>query len=88
MSVADTYEHYRNKLINRRTLYRRVFGTDLGKDVLKDLRKFCKIGQDIAVPGDPYMTYRNVGLQRVYLRIESIMKMDPETIEALSKEQS
>ena len=85
MSVEDTYERYRNKLITRRTLYRRVFGTDLGKDVLKDLRKFCKIGQDIMVPGDPYATHHNIGLQRVYLRIESIMKMDGDIIDEISR---
>ena len=73
-------------LITRRTKYRRVFETEPGEYVLKRLRKFCKIGQDIIVPGDPQGTAYNVGLQRVYLHIESVMKMDAERIDRLSRE--
>ena len=88
MSTAlDHLKEYRKKLITRRTLYRRVFDTPLGLQVLKDLRKFCKVGQDITVPGDSHMTYHNTGLQRVYLRIESIMRMDSETIDKISREE-
>jgi hypothetical protein len=86
MSAKDAIQELRRRLITRRTLYRTVFDTDPGHGVLRDLRKFCKIGQDITVPGDPHMTYFNAGLQRVYLRIESVMKMNDETIDALSEE--
>lgn len=78
---------YRKHLITQRTLYRRVFDTPLGLQVLKDLRKFCKIGQDITVPGDSHMTYHNTGLQRVYLHIESVMRLSSETIDKISREE-
>ena len=85
VEVTDTFRRYREKLILRRTLYRQVLDTPLGHGVLKDLRKFCKIGQDIMVPGDPHKTAYNAGLQRVYLRIESIMRMDSDTIDEISR---
>lgn len=88
MSATLNYlAEYRRKLITRRTLYNRVFGTPLGHDVLKKLRKFCKIGQDVMVPGDPHATAYNIGMQRVYLHIESVMKMDSETIDKISREE-
>ncbi len=76
---------FRKTLITRRTLFRSVFDTDPGHRVLKHLRKFCKIGQDILVPGDPHATAHNLGKQRVYLHIESILKMDSETINEISR---
>lgn len=85
MSVVEQLQDYRRKLIGRRTRYRRVFDTEPGHWVLKDMRKFCKIGQDVLVPGDPHQTAYNLGMQRVYLRIQSIMKMDEEMIDALSR---
>jgi len=85
MNAVAALADFRSRLITRRTLYRRVFETDLGKQVLKDLRKFCKVGQDIMVPGDPHATAYNVGRQRVYLRIESILRMDADTIDELSR---
>jgi hypothetical protein len=63
-----------------------VFDTDPGKQVLKDLYKFCKMGQDIMVPGDPNATAYNIGRQRVFLRIESILKMDSDVIDNISNE--
>jgi len=86
MNAADAAKALRKRLITRRTMYRQVFDTDPGKRVLKDLRKFCKIGQDILVPGDPHATAYNLGRQRVYLRIESIIKMDVDTIDELARE--
>lgn len=85
MSAATPLLDLRRRLITRRTLYRQVFDSDIGRAVLKDLRKFCKMGQDILVPGDPHATAYNLGKQRVYLRIESVMKMDSETIDKLSE---
>lgn len=85
MKGAAVVIDLRKRLITRRTMYRRVFDTDPGKQVLKDLRKFCKLGQDILVPGDPHATAYNLGRQRVYLRIESIMKMDADVIDELSR---
>jgi len=85
MSAAAIVTDLRKRLVTRRTQYRRVFDTEPGHIVLRDLRKFCKIGQDIFTPGDPHKTAYLVGIQRVYLRIESILKMDEETIDALSR---
>jgi hypothetical protein len=88
MNAVATMQEYRKNLITKRTLYKRVFDTDPGHRVLKDLRKFCKIGQDILVPGDPHATAHNIGCQRVYLRIESILKMDADTIDAISRDRT
>lgn len=88
MTAASSLADFRKKLIGRRTLYRQAFDTEPGHRVLKDLRKFCKIGQDIMVPGDPHATAYNLGRQRVYLRIESILKMDEDIIDELSKSES
>jgi hypothetical protein len=86
MNAVAAMKDFRRKLISRRTMYRTVFDTDPGHKVLKDLRKFCKVGQDVFVPGDPHATSYNSGLQRVYLRIESIMKMDEDVINEISRE--
>lgn len=84
-AVVEPLKEFRKKLITRRTLFRQVFDTDKGLQVLKDLRNFCKVGQDIMVAGDPHATAYNLGKQRVYLRIESILRMDSETIDQISK---
>lgn len=86
MSASAPLQDFRKRLITRRTLYRQVFDTEPGHRVMKDLRKFCKMGQDILVPGDPHSTAYNLGKQRVYLRIESILKMDADTINEISGE--
>ena len=86
MNTAIALQDFRRRLIGRRALYLEVFDTPSGKLVLKDLFKFCKMGQDILVSGDPHATAYNVGRQRVFLRIQSILKMDSDTIDAISKE--
>ncbi len=88
MNAEEAKDYLRRTLIRRRTLYRQVFDTVLGRQVLKDLRKFCKMGQDILEPGDPNATAYNIGRQRVYLRIESILKMDSDKIDELSRSDS
>ncbi len=85
MNAIAALQDFRRKLITRRTMYRTVFDTPPGKDVLKDLYKFCKMGQDILVLGDPHATSYNIGRQRVYLRIMAILKMDSDVIDELSK---
>ena len=82
---ALSFDEYRNYLVTKRGRYRRLFDTALGQMVLADLRKSCKIGQDIMVPGDPHATAYNAGQQRVYLRIDSILNWDHEKIEQLGR---
>lgn len=57
--------------------YKRLFMTDDGKIVLKDLRSFC--GQDrssiCSSSPNPYQTFECEGKRRVYLRIESQIKV-------------
>ena len=84
MNAAVALQDFRKRLITRRTLYRQVFDTEPGHLVLKNLRKFCKVGQDILVPGDPHATAYNLGRQRVLLHIESILKMDADIIDQIS----
>jgi hypothetical protein len=81
----ENFRKHRSFLISRRTKYRRTFETEPGEYTLKKLRKLCKIGQDILVPGDSHATAYNVGMQRVYLHIESVMKMDSEKIDQMAR---
>ena len=57
--------------------YKRLFDSDDGKIVLKDLRSFC--GQDrssiCSSSPNPYQTFECEGKRRVYLRIASQIKV-------------
>jgi len=55
--------------------YKRLFQTDDGKEILKDLRSFC--GQDrssvCSSSPNPYQTFEAEGKRRVFLRINSMI---------------
>lgn len=53
--------------------FKQVFGSEVGQDVLDDLREFCKVGYDAYTPGAFDQTANNLGMQRVFLHIEARM---------------
>lgn len=57
--------------------YRQIFATAAGKNVLRDIFRFCGAGQDPFQPGDPHQSSYNLGRNRVMLRIASQLRMDP-----------
>lgn len=68
-----------------RNAYKRLFATDDGKIVLKDLAQFCKIRQPSTVPGDPFETHTNEGMRRVALRVFGFLDMSDGDMMRLAK---
>ena len=64
----------------RNAAYRSLFTGPVAEDVLKDLYRFCLVGAECFVPGDPLATAHNLGKRRVGLRIASILNMTDEQI--------
>ena len=60
----------------RRIDYGLTFSSDHGKRVLKDLYRFCGMGQPSFVPGAPDETAFNEGKRRVFLRLAALLELD------------
>ena len=61
-------------VLSRKLDYRRTFSTPEGERVLKDLHRFCHE----TTTSDPNEALYVMGMQRVYRRIASMMKLPPE----------
>ena len=72
-------------LLRKGAAYKRVFQGPEGELVLEDLMKFCLVGSDVHVPGDPLETAYNAGRRRVGLRIASLVGMDERRAIAVSQ---
>lgn len=70
------------KLKALREDYKKVFETEEGKRVLKDLEKVC-LYNATAFDKDPYVTAFQEGLRGVFLHIKTITEMDIEELERL-----
>lgn len=66
--------------------YRATFSTAAGKEVMKDLIKFCHIMQPTFVPGDASASAFNEGIRRVGLRIMSKSNMTEKDVIAINKQ--
>jgi hypothetical protein len=77
-------ENNSSKLKGRREDYKKVFGTEEGKKVLKDLEVFCLYNEDTFDNDALFMAYKT-GLRKVYLHIKVVMDMDIEELEKISK---
>jgi len=65
-------------------LYKSVFKTANGKEVLKDLLRLCKYHDPTYVAGDPHSTAYYEGMRRVALYILNMMKLkDVDSVEQL-----
>lgn len=83
MTENNTTEAEQQRIENEKrqrelkSAYFRLFGTSDGKIVYDDLRSFC--GQDrssvCASNPNPYQTFECEGKRRVFLRIDSMMKI-------------
>lgn len=72
--------------------YRHTFGTAQGKEVLRDIMRFCMVGQELqAVDGegrtDADGTLVNVGKHRVAQRIIAFLNFDEAAVERLLAQQ-
>lgn len=72
---------YLDRILKRRSYYRSVFGTDHGKAVLADLRKFCRAMEPPIIIGsngqtDIYATGMAAGRQEVFWRIAGHLNLD------------
>ena len=64
--------------------YRRLFSTEDGQTVLKDLMKSCFFLRP-SIGKDPYETYTNEGMRMAVLRIVETSKINESQIENLTK---
>lgn len=61
----------------KRQLYNNVFGTEQGKEVLADLRKFC-YATATTFSNDTNEMIRREGRREVFMQIVNLMKVDYE----------
>lgn len=66
--------------------YNKVFSSEEGKRVLKDLMKVCS-ADAITFDKDALTMAFNEGNRAVYLHIKTIMEMDIEKLEQMNQEQ-
>ena len=72
---------------NLHRAFNKVFTGEIGSLVLEDLRTFCGVGYDAYSKGSFDQTAYSLGVQRVFLHIESRMNTDPRSARNLvSKE--
>jgi hypothetical protein len=62
-----------SRLAARRRAYADAFASDAGRRVLRDLHRFCMRPPPTA---DPHEAVFAMGMQRVYRRIEAMMRLD------------
>jgi hypothetical protein len=77
-------ENNSDKLKGRRNDYKKVFETEEGKKVLKDLEKVCMY-RSTTFDKDALVMAFQEGLRAVYLHITTVMDMDIEELEKISK---
>lgn len=65
--------------------YKRLFDSEDGKIVLKDLARSCRLDQS-SFSSDPYETAFNEGERHVVLRILKTIEADPEKLLQLIKD--
>ncbi len=66
--------------------YARLFATDDGRVVLRDLFRFCGVARSSFAPGDPQTTSFEEGKRRVALRVAAMMRLNPETATEIAAE--
>ncbi len=66
----------RRGLRKRQEVYRRVFETPAGQEVLSDLATFCRAFTSTFVRGDPYSTALGEGRREVFNRIAGLIALD------------
>ncbi len=77
-------ENNAEKLKGNREDYKKVFETEEGKRVLKDLERVCMYRSTTFDKDSLVMAFQE-GLSAVYLHITTIMNMDIEELERIAK---
>ncbi len=77
-------ENNAEKLKGNREDYKKVFETEEGKRVLKDLERVCMYRSTTFDKDSLVMAFQE-GLRAVYLHITTIMNMDIEELERIAK---
>lgn len=80
-------ENNSEKLKGLRNDYKKVFESEEGKKVLKDLEKVCLYRATTFDKDSLVMAFQE-GLRAVYLHITTIMEMDIEELERITKAMS
>ena len=63
----------------KRRAYQKVFNSELGQEVLKDLAQFCGAHRDL-FSRCPYEMAHNTGARKVLLRIQNMLNVDDQQI--------
>lgn len=66
--------------------YARLFATDDGRVVLRDLFRFCGVVRTSFAPGDPHTTSFEEGKRRVATRVVAMMRLTPEAAIEIAQE--
>lgn len=71
------------KLLIRRGNYKKTFDNPEGREVLADLRRFCRATTPTADVNNPNVTYLLEGRREVFLRISSLLQLTEDDIWSL-----
>lgn len=73
--------------LKRVNAYKRFAETEDGKLILEDLSRFC-YAKGSTFTGDANSTFFNEGKRNVYLYMNTVINVDPKTLEEMVKGQS
>lgn len=73
--------------VKRVEAFKQVFNSENGKLILEDLSRFC-YAKGSTYSGNPHDMVFNEGKRNVYLYVNSIINIDPKTLEEMLKGQS
>jgi len=63
------------QITENQQLYQRVFDSEDGRAVLKDLLKRCYVNHT-TIDDNPYKTYFNEGRRSIYMHIKNLLEKD------------
>lgn len=73
--------------LRRRSAYKNTFNTSEGKQVLADLRRFCRATLPSADVDNVHTTYLLEGRREVFLRIQTHLQLTDDDIYNLTEDQ-
>lgn len=75
-NILDTFR-------KRPQQYKDTFNTPQGKEVLRDLAKFCGQNNPTYVPGDSHASAYKEGMRRVFLRIQQFVNLSEKDLHTI-----
>lgn len=79
MAVDDLVERIKQALFRRRFAYQKTFEGTLGREVLKDLARFCR-AHESTFSSDPRLHALAEGRREVWLRIACHLQLPPDEL--------